>query len=610
MFKPFENLVVCLSWLWAWICYEWLFNITKPSFLSSLSVSEASATVISTLAVVTFVVGVPLVLVFSAIRFMSCRVSDLLLRFLLGLTVTLFIFSVIDDFLYTTINFGILSVFGPKKYIHLLLFLACFFFVTISQRGFRTISFVGQDRAYESLRIMLLVGTLLGLALLDFDNVSVRNQPTAIPAARPNIFLVGIDGINVSDVSTKNTPFLSSLLSNSLFFANTYANTGSTLGSSVALLTGYHPLQSKVFHFPDTLPARLSTNHLLAILRSIGYKLFQASMRSYADGFDANIHNAFHSSNGRNTAYFESPVTSLCEACVGTPPYLLLLSVVDRIVNRIGYALSLYPNDNPYAFVTDPLVDSAKDDRNLQNLKSFIDTHTNEPIFAQIHFLGTHGPQYFGKLRINGNDQSQNRQQTFFDALYSIDTLIAEFITFLRVRNQLGNSVLIIYSDHGRERVVGETVPLVIYAPFLHTSAEKKFTNTQLIDVAPTILEILGVPQPNWMEGSSLLSPISEDRPLLVVQSRALERIRYRSYPLLNIGQVAWIECNQISKIDLDTGKMEFSVNDSANCHASTERESFLRIAMRIAHYGLNARVLEQGIRSLKNPDDDSNAVK
>ncbi len=104
-----------------------------------------------------------------------------------------------------------------------------------------------------------------------------------------------------------------------------------------------------------------------------------------------------------------------------------------------------------------------------------------------------------------------------------LDHLIGELIKRLKNEEMYENSLLIIVSDHGASYVKGEprrrlndknypeimATPLLIKPPGWKTGLISD-CNSESIDIAPTILDILGV-EPYWKpEGSSLLS---ESRP-------------------------------------------------------------------------------------------------
>jgi arylsulfatase A-like enzyme len=98
------------------------------------------------------------------------------------------------------------------------------------------------------------------------------------------------------------------------------------------------------------------------------------------------------------------------------------------------------------------------------------------------------------------------------EAIEYLDSELARFVRALAGNPKMRNSLLIITSDHGEsfERglfIHGEDlyessvhVPLIIKYPRQDRGAISTVP-VQSIDIAPTILGVIGVPIPTWMEG-------------------------------------------------------------------------------------------------------------
>ena len=89
-------------------------------------------------------------------------------------------------------------------------------------------------------------------------------------------------------------------------------------------------------------------------------------------------------------------------------------------------------------------------------------------------------------------------------SILDFDHYISEIYDHLENAGIRENTVIIIYSDHPRTRVVPKRIPLI----FLFPDGQYAGTisgNTQNIDIAPTILDYLNQPIPDWMDGISLL---------------------------------------------------------------------------------------------------------
>jgi arylsulfatase A-like enzyme len=106
------------------------------------------------------------------------------------------------------------------------------------------------------------------------------------------------------------------------------------------------------------------------------------------------------------------------------------------------------------------------------------------------------------------------------------DDEVGKMLTHLEVCGLAGNTIVIVYSDHGMEffehdswgqgnSAVGEAsprIPLVIRDPRVPASGKIEDV-VRSIDLAPTLLELCGFPPANNMDGVSLASCMRPDSP-------------------------------------------------------------------------------------------------
>jgi hypothetical protein len=104
------------------------------------------------------------------------------------------------------------------------------------------------------------------------------------------------------------------------------------------------------------------------------------------------------------------------------------------------------------------------------------------------------------------------------------DASVGMIVDSLRAWNRLDESMIIVFADHGEEflehgsidhgqTVYEETikVPLVVYCPAFISKPAVVERQVGLIDLAPTILDALGIQKPSYFEGLSLM-PLVSDR--------------------------------------------------------------------------------------------------
>lgn len=105
-----------------------------------------------------------------------------------------------------------------------------------------------------------------------------------------------------------------------------------------------------------------------------------------------------------------------------------------------------------------------------------------------------------------------------YDNASRMDRQIATIMADLEEDGLADNTIIFFLSDHGDclprgKRWVydsGTHIPLVIYLPEryrrLYADVERDDRMVSGVDLAPTVLELTGVPVPDWMQGRSLLS--------------------------------------------------------------------------------------------------------
>ena len=93
------------------------------------------------------------------------------------------------------------------------------------------------------------------------------------------------------------------------------------------------------------------------------------------------------------------------------------------------------------------------------------------------------------------------------DSILQFDGYVAEMFRRLEQVGKLDSSIIVIKTDHAQGAQSARTVtrlPLLIFFPN-HDPKGRVKSNVQLLDLAPTLLDYLGIDKPDWMEGESVL---------------------------------------------------------------------------------------------------------
>jgi arylsulfatase A-like enzyme len=189
-------------------------------------------------------------------------------------------------------------------------------------------------------------------------------------------------------------------------------------------------------------------------------------------------------------------------------------------------------------------------DQLLQKVSSWIGVTPKEPFFVWAHLMDAHWPYHVfhhtysapekalcwrdinlmsqvakqhGMLN-PGHQQINRIKNLYHQALRHVDLAIEQLVNDLKAKGLWDQTILIITSDHGEEfyehgrwghyQLYEESVrvPLIIKLPWQSPSKEISH-QVSLLDVAPTILSLVGVKKPDEMLGFDLLAYLKNGRP-------------------------------------------------------------------------------------------------
>jgi arylsulfatase A-like enzyme len=191
-----------------------------------------------------------------------------------------------------------------------------------------------------------------------------------------------------------------------------------------------------------------------------------------------------------------------------------------------------------------------------QGVLDWLRQNKAKPCFAVIHNYGTHSPYVadpqcietldpgyrgrfelsFGDLEVlkqarvgrlsevlNLTDADLRHIKALYDCqIMSADAALGTLVDSLKAWGLLKRSMIIVFADHGEEFLEhgsidhGQTVyeesikvPLMIYCPSLTSRPRRISEQVGLIDLAPTIFDVLGYPKSRDFEGRSLAPLVS-----------------------------------------------------------------------------------------------------
>ncbi len=407
------------------------------------------------------------------------------------------------------------------------------------------------------------VSTIIGILS---EKPQMFNKPNQIASKKPNIILIGSDGVTTENLpmygyERDTTPFITSIVDQALVANSNYAETGSSWGSLISIMTGKLPTRTKVVNMPDVLMGDESYQHLPGELKKLGYSNIDINYEIYSDVSQANVRNGFDLIN--NVPVNSNILASSLGKILPVNSQYNLDLLMERASDRLQHIFFLRIMTNHYKEVNS-LTGRKDATSRIPALMNYVQDG-EEPFFIHIHLMGTHGPYY----KTNSTTYSQGRKQKnefevdfYDDAITDFDTYVHNLFSLLETTDRLNHTVVIIYSDHPRKRSAYQNTPLLFWFPE-GEFAKTIYANTQNIDIAPTILDYIGVSIPEWMEGESLIGkdPIPT-RPIFSVIWKNPKKNRPENQDFLQFGSFRMIICDQYVeysalKLKWETGEVE-----------------------------------------------------
>jgi arylsulfatase A-like enzyme len=294
--------------------------------------------------------------------------------------------------------------------------------------------------------------------------------------------------------------------------------------------------------------------HLPGLLRAFGYRTGQFAVRHYAAATDFNLRRGFDVVNGRDVG--SGIVNTQALLGFGSGGYFF-----DQIVQRVGTRIALLAGRRerpPFAEVTESMAAQYMDDSRLRQLRAFL-TGSSQPWFAHVHLMAPHGPQFSPREQHFSAGQVQAADWTpdfYDDAILDADRSIGTTVALMREHRLLDRTLIVVYSDHAQASRTDRPVPLLVRLP--GGARRGRIGQTvQSIDIAPTIVDALGLRLPGWMAGQSLLGDIRPCRRVFGVIAAARVRFRGGDYalpvpPFFSLGAVSLVQGKQSFVLGLE----------------------------------------------------------
>ncbi len=615
-------LVTALT-VFLFVFMEWLFAVTRPSFFDYASFGQKVYAFLTGGSLITAACLVGLV---PAAILHFFRGAESVRRFygLVFLAIPAFFLAcqtllLVDNFTYTLFKFGIVSTTGFLRGLYAVVFI--FMFLLLYRKAIDLAVFlekcITNGKRQAAGRFLFLLAVFLAVWIATpFITFAAENSSNGLAktqrknVTKPDIVLITVDGLNAENLSLygyKNdtTPFLRELAPESLVAENAFSNAQGTIGSLTSLLTGRYPADTRVLRSVDILEGQDSYQSLPAVLKSYGYYTAQLAYSYYADAYRVNFQQAFDSANGK--AYEQSPIFSWLAFNLPTYSVYFLQEMYTRLTDRLGHIFFIQDMTDPYRRVTE-MPEKINDAGKLKAALSLLESE-DQPVFVHIHWLGTHGPKFYPAEQVfsEGVDidsQGKFDPRLYDDSILEFDQSLAEFYGALQSSGMAENALLIIASDHSQKWTVAR-LPLLFHFPGASLSGNLH-GNVENLDIAPTILDYMGVKQPGWMAGRSLLQPDVDDSPVFIAAIPKSSRnpdtgkVVYPDPepPFYQFGRMSVVVCDSwyrlnLGSLEIEQGKVKEYQGDCENTGFNSS-DALQEIINHLILYGFDTETLQK----------------
>ena len=341
---------------------------------------------------------------------------------------------------------------------------------------------------------LLVAPLLVALLLIGCDGTDPPPEVAQTVAARPPIVLISIDTLRsdhlpIYGYDGVETPAIDAFRRDAILFERAYAHYPLTLPSHTALLSGQLPTENGVRDNSGYRVREGQSPWLPSLLREAGYATAGA-VSTYALNASTGINQGFDVYDDET----DNPATSALFAA-----------------ERAGA-------------------------KTLEVARAWLDTVGARPFFLLFHIYEPHEP-----LRPTAPHR-ERWGETYEGEIATADEIVGDLLDDLKRRGLYDRALIILLSDHGeglgdhgedthgillyREAI---QVPLLIKLPGADQAGASVDVPVQLIDVAPTVLEVAELEAPGKLGGLSLLS-------LLAARPTTRRLYAETMYPRLHFG--------------------------------------------------------------------------
>ncbi|MBN1483135.1 MAG: flippase-like domain-containing protein [Chloroflexia bacterium] len=425
------------------------------------------------------------------------------------------------------------------------------------------------------LALVLLAGALLVALLLRPAGAppSTGIIPTSLQD-KPNVILIGVDTLRADRLACygynePNSPHMDTLAADGVLYQNMLAQSSWTKPSFATIFTSLYPSSHTAIYKSSRLPQGALT--LAEVLHMAGY-------RTGGLANNINVAPSFGFDQGFDEYNFLEPGYPLGADASSSQLafYQLLRRAYFRFAGERVVVEHFYQDAQTMT------------DQALQ----WLEGHQDERFYLFLHYMDPHDPYMehpysgLGYARAENQDPDPAMAETF-SQLYDgeiryLDGHLGRLFDWLRQAGLYENTLIILTGDHGEEfqehggwwhglTLYGEQVevPLIVKYPGGARAGTLEGEFARSLDIAPTVLDVLGLPLPESWQGRSLWS--ETEAPTYVF---AEEDHEGNIIHMVQQGEHKWIRANEGNPRGLPTQELFDLAADPHEQHNLVATES------------------------------------
>ena len=362
--------------------------------------------------------------------------------------------------------------------------------------------------------VLLLAAVAGAASLITQPRRSLSTPPLGIAPgleSAPNVILIGVDTLRADRLSCygyalSQTPHMDALAADGVRYADTMAQASWTKPSFATIFTSLYPSSHTATGKPNRLPRAVTT--LAEALAASGYHT-----GGYAD--NVSIAPTFGFDQGFADYVYLPPSYLFVgnEAASQTALYQLA---------RRAWFVASGGRIHPQQFYQEAAVIN-------RHALAWLEANKGGRFFLFLHYMDPHDPYFEHPYDGRGTARASNQtpdpalapalSRLYDGEVRYLDEQLGQLFAWLKGEGLYDDALIVLTADHGEEFQEhggwwhGQTlyqeqiaVPLLVKAPGNVRAGEVVTDLARSLDIAPTILDVAGVPVPQAMMGRSLWS--------------------------------------------------------------------------------------------------------